>query len=304
MTRQSFSLRFFLKNPKDVLSKVYVRIIVNRRKVEIGTSITVKTIDWDDKAQRPNRQKAAAEELLFLENQFVTWKREWEMLGTPYTARDFKNKYLGQGNGSQELLAYFKEHADQIRVQREDYSWGTVKNYYTTHRHLQAYLTKIQNTHMYIQQVNYAFLKRFDAFLLTIPNVKGTLMSRNTANKHHQRLNTVLNQAYPGGGHRIQPLCEVQNQEHQDAPHLSQQGRGGPPTRLGLPKRIGAGHRFGYFPLLGLHRPPLYRCPMPASRTYLPRSGGPLVAKAHTAENGRSGGAAHFLSGPKNHREI
>ena len=75
--KESTSLRFFLYSaPVSQENKLYLRIVVDRKKTEVclGHIIDLKT--WDDERQRSTKDKRLNEELSFFENKIFGIKRD------------------------------------------------------------------------------------------------------------------------------------------------------------------------------------------------------------------------------------
>jgi len=86
---------------------------------------------------------------------------------------------------------------------------GSISRYVDTYDHLKNYLSKIKNTDFLLTEVNFKFIKDFDLYLRQQKSHRsGISLERNTINKHHSRLRTILIRAINEGSLIKNPYAE------------------------------------------------------------------------------------------------
>lgn len=196
--KESFSLKFVLvplkENPEQ--GKIYVRIIVNRKKAEIATEHVLENQRWDAGAQRAIKNPALNEELVYIENKIRDIKRQLVYSGKPVSARIIKDVYTGAHKTKRYLIEYFTEYIEMMEGVPSEYSEDLVQHYKTTKYHIQDYLKSIRANDVLLEEVDYKFLRNLDQHMLSKINPQYKKpMGRNTANKQHSRLKKVLSTA-------------------------------------------------------------------------------------------------------------
>jgi integrase/recombinase XerD len=189
----SFSLKFFLKEVDQNLSKIFVRIIVNRKKAELSTSLKINPNDWNEETQKSFKDKRLNEELVFIESNLHEIRRQIQYLRKPLSATLIKKLYTGEEKDKFGLLEYFEDFISRIENLPKEYKVGTVSHYRTTLKHLKDYCTLKKCMNIMVKEIDHKFISNFDYFLCTNPlEFSEKPMERNTANKQHSRFRTVL----------------------------------------------------------------------------------------------------------------
>ncbi len=215
--KESFSIRFVPNPIRDNVKqgKIYIRIIVNRKKAEIATEHIIESSLWDAASQRVKRKPRLNEELVHYENEILAIKRELVFKGKPISAKIIKDLYTGAGKSRHYLLDYYEKYYQSLQ-QTTEFAHDTVRSYNTTLGHLRKFLLSKQVDDMRLvddekllgsmdydvlpEQVDYTFIREFDEFMMTRPSQQyGKPMGRNSANKQHTRFKKVLNTARKEG---------------------------------------------------------------------------------------------------------
>ncbi|GAA0891228.1 site-specific integrase [Fulvivirga kasyanovii] len=200
--KESFSLKFVLiplkENPEQ--GKIYIRIIVNRKKTEIATEHVLENSKWDASAQRGIKTPALNEELVYIENKIREIKRQLVYSGKPISARIIKDIYTGASKTTRYLIEYFTDYIKSMEAMPGEYSEDLVQHYKTTKYHLEDYLKSLGVSDIKLEEVDYKFLRGFDQNMLSKINPQYKRpMARNTANKQHSRFKKVLSTAVKEG---------------------------------------------------------------------------------------------------------
>lgn len=116
-----------------------------------------------------------------------------ELQEKPVSAKLIKDLYTGATQIRKFLLQLFDEHIDQLAKLTQEYAAGTVKNYRVTRKHVSHFLQTKKLKDVPIDSIDYKFIADFDFFIMTkLGENNKRSMNRNSANKQHQRLKTIL----------------------------------------------------------------------------------------------------------------
>lgn len=174
---ESFSIKFFLKPAKVVGGKnqIYVRIIVNREKVEFSTKLSIKQSEWREDSGRAFKSNTINDELSEIEADFRKIRRQILDKGERLTAKAIKRYYKGEKQFNKGILEYFDTNVKELELYASTgkLSKGTIKNYNTTSTHLNYFIKNVkkQNDNP-MGEIEYSFINEFDIYLKTITEVK------------------------------------------------------------------------------------------------------------------------------------
>ncbi|QHT68676.1 hypothetical protein GXP67_19520 [Rhodocytophaga rosea] len=198
-SKESFSLKFFIiPQPDNIHAKIFLRITVDRKKVEMYTGSTIRIDMWNEAAQQAKSTKKTSntgvnEDLLKLKNQITDIKRRLQYEGKPISSKLIKDIHTGAVGEKHFLLEYFNDHISQLEKLSKEYSKGTIKNYRVTYKHLQNFIISKRLKDIELLQVDTKFINDFDFHLMTyISSDNKSAMDRNSANRQHKRLKAVL----------------------------------------------------------------------------------------------------------------
>lgn len=189
------SLKFFLnlEKGKGGLGKIYLRIVVNRKKAEIATSFSLAPEDWDDNRQRAKKANHINEKLSDMEKKIYRFQSLLEHEGRPVTARILKDLFLEKDKLDVYLIEFYSRFIAQVKS-NPDLSNETISTYNQTYKHIENYIPAQFNIKdIPIKQVDYKFISSFDAYL------QSQKLVRNTINKHHSRFRTLIIRAIKEG---------------------------------------------------------------------------------------------------------
>lgn len=201
MRNDSFSLKFYLSSDNKHQSgqfPVYLRIVVNRKKVEISTKLMVKNEnDWDEITQRVNHKSPVNSEINKIEAQITNYYDGLKHNGKPISALTLKEHYLGRGERTVSLKLFLQTSVKDRIIDNKELSPNTTKNYVTTLIHLNSFLEESNQKNIFIRDVNDTFLRKWDKYLVNkaLYNKFNVTLHRNTINKYHSKLRVILNMA-------------------------------------------------------------------------------------------------------------
>lgn len=209
MKEQNLSLRFYLNTLKAKAGKhpIYVRIVVNRKKVEIATDKALLPTEWNEAKQRAKKNQVVNDRLTEIEKQINDIVHNFRKDKKPFTAHQIKRIYTNADSEDANLLSYFGAYIDRMKLANE-HARGSVSRYQDTKDHLEKFLEQRNRKDLLIPQVDYKFISDFDIYLLNQATKRANgKMLRNTANKHHTRLKTILIRAQREGITSTQPYA-------------------------------------------------------------------------------------------------
>lgn len=197
----SLSVRFYLNEYKAKGGKmpIYLRITVNRLKSELATIYTAEPKEWNETKQRTKKNTAVNEYLSFIESQVYEIAKRLEKEKKPLTAHSIKNYLTQKDRLDAYLLEFFEQYIARLTKTAEEGS-ELPNDYRRTKDHLEKFFEQKKWSDILIENVNYKFISDFDQYLLSqrVKNDKNN-MQRNTVNKHHSRLRTILIRAMKEG---------------------------------------------------------------------------------------------------------
>ncbi len=192
--RYTFGIQFVIRHSRTKTHRaasVYARITVNQRRSEISLKRTVDPECWDDVK---GVAKGKTEEIQNLNNhlertrsQIAECYHQLVQQGKVITADLVKSIYLGEGQEEFTLCTLIEYHNTH---QKEILSLGTIKNYYTTKKHITKFLKeKRRRLDIHLSELNYQFITDFERFLRShTPTDHRRGLANNGVMKHLERL--------------------------------------------------------------------------------------------------------------------
>jgi site-specific recombinase XerD len=201
MRNDSLSLKFYLgldKKHLDGKCPIYLRIVVNRKKVEISTKLLVKAeYEWDNIIQRIKSKTPINTRLSQIEGEITDHFQSLKHSGKNITAAQLKEMYLGRGAKTMSLSNFFTTSVKDRILDNKELSEATKRNYRTTIFHLEEFLDDSYQKKIPLQEVNDSFLRKWDLHMTNkkLVNSSSQTLHRNTINKYHTKLKAILNLA-------------------------------------------------------------------------------------------------------------
>lgn len=198
----SFSIKFYLNRNKGKGEqfKIYGRLIHDRKKCEFATNYYIEETKWDDARGRAKRNQVINDELSDLEARINRIRRKLLDDEKPVSSRIIIEILKGDRKEKRSLLEYINEHIEEI-IRKKEHAENT-RNHYKSSRNIYAKFIKenLKRSDVTIHSIDYNFLKKFDDWMLSEYTDKmGHSVKRNTVNKHHSRLRTLLHKAVREG---------------------------------------------------------------------------------------------------------
>ena len=199
-TNNTFTVIFFTRKSRGNSKKlaIYARITVNGKRSEISLKRSISVCNWDSSK---GKARGTTENIRIL-NKYLDHVYGQVLDCHKQLLEEFKiispgaikARYLGEDDQRKTLLELIEYHnTNMVSVLKA----GTMKNYYTTEKYLNKFLTqKPRVNDIYLKQLNYRFIIDFEQFLRNVKNSKKQLMlSNNGVMKHLERFKKMINLA-------------------------------------------------------------------------------------------------------------
>ncbi|WP_223034064.1 site-specific integrase [Hanstruepera marina] len=200
-TSTTFSILFWLKlsKAKNGKAPLYARITVNGKRAEISLKRKIKIEYWSsakNKVKGTNQEARIINEFLDqVSSELHQSKNELKSEGKIISAQTVKARYLKEDELNFSLNDIIKYHNEDMVGKLK---WGTQKNYFTTQGYIADFIfIKYKVTDMYLKQLDYNFILRFEKYLRSyIPTDHQKPMGNNTVMKHIERFRKMITLAY------------------------------------------------------------------------------------------------------------
>lgn len=194
----SFSIKFYLNKgkKKGEQLKIYGRLIIERKKSEFATNYYIEETKWDKAKGRAKRNQVINDELSEIEAKLNRIRRKLLDDGKPVSAKNIIEILKGKRKEKRFLIEFINEHIDEIILKKE-HSVNTQNHYKSSRNIYEKFLDeRLKTKDISLDLIDYDFLKKFDEWMLSEYKDKfGGSVKRNTVNKHHSRLRTILHKA-------------------------------------------------------------------------------------------------------------
>lgn len=184
---------------KDGTCPIYVRLLLNGKRVELSTGLRALPDKWDEVHQillgeyeevysSNERLIKIKTTLIDIYNRLVSSSKEFDIV-------DIKNEFLGKSD-SKGILEIFDYYLKTIENNiGHGYAFRTLKHYRVSRKKLAEFIKlKMRKKEVPITSVDYNFLNQFDMFLKSEYGVH-----QNTAWNYHKHLKRVMNLAVSMG---------------------------------------------------------------------------------------------------------
>ena len=189
------SIKFYLQENNQNIErpKVYMRIIINRKKTELATSFSLPPADWDDLRQRAKYNPQINQELAKLESKVYQIQSMLELEQRPVSARIIKDLLKEKDKVNAYLIEFYEQFLAE-KTANPELSPETPALYRQTFNYLKLFTKEeYKSSDILVKQIDFRFVTRLDQFLLC----QG--LCRNTINKHHSRFRSMIHRAIKEG---------------------------------------------------------------------------------------------------------
>ena len=213
MTRATFTILFFIKRTKELKNgtmPIYVRITVNKQRVEFGLQKSIEEDQWhSEKGYAIGTSKSAREinsYLDFVRSKMLLKKREMEEENRVITALTLRNHYLGIEDSGKTILQIFREHNERCEgLMNIDFAPGTVERYKSSYNHVERFIKqRYKRDDMALYEITPMFISDFEFYLKTTRKC-----CHNTSVKYIKNFKKIIRIALANGWMKADPFINV-----------------------------------------------------------------------------------------------
>lgn len=170
----TFHLRLDKMNPVTQEAPIYLRITVNRKRVNLSINRAVNPERWKQTEQLQKARKTEDRELSFymesIRSRLKEVERELLESKVPITAETIKNAFAGNHKKEKTLLEVFEYHNNNFKalVLSGQASQGTLDRYLCVIKHLRAFLKfQYNRSDIQLSELEFSFITHFDFYFRT-----------------------------------------------------------------------------------------------------------------------------------------
>ena len=218
---QKVSLKYYLLTTRTTIGKlpIYLRITANRQKSELYTGYTATLKEWSQEDQLIKNNPIVNQELSKMKSKVYEIIIDLEKTKKPISTSILKSLLSGKQSLDISLIQYFTKHLSEIQIRNEikNISIAKYKQSLNTLIAFIPYKYKVQD--ITLSQIDYDFVNSYDLYLREVHE-----LHKNTINKYHSRLRTILLKALAEGHIIKQPYANFKlNSIKTDREYLSQE---------------------------------------------------------------------------------
>ena len=215
------SLKYYLLTTRTTKGElpIYLRITMDRKKAELHSGYTSTIKDWSQEDQLTKSNNTTNQELSKMRSKVYELIIDLEKKNKPVSAAILKDLLTGKDKIDIGLLSYFQKHIDEIKIKNE-IKVISINKYTQSINSLKEFILNKYNRKEYnIDQIDYEFINAYDLYLR-----EAYSLHKNTINKYHSRLRTILLKALAEGHLFKQPYANFKlNTLKTDREYLSQE---------------------------------------------------------------------------------
>jgi len=198
------SIKFYLfeGSKKKGVFPIYMRITYARKKAEHHTGYTCTKKEWNEANQNTRNNSHVNSKLSDKKAAVYNFVSDLEKEKKPITAALLKDLLTGKAQVKVNVLDYLDNHIKEITL-RAQIKTISLNKYKQSQNTLKSYIPeKYSRPDLLMDQVNYEFINGYDLYLKKTLN-----LHKNTINKYHSRLRTLLLKALAEGIISKQPYA-------------------------------------------------------------------------------------------------
>lgn len=181
---------------------IFLRITYNRKKAELHAGYTSTAKDWNKQDQVTKSNLSINQELAKQKAKLYDLVIELQKKNRPISAAILKDLYTGKNQTQAHLLEYLKAFIEETTI-RGQIKAISLNKYRQSAKTLNEFIfAKFGLNDLPIEQVTFEFINGYDLFLKQQYN-----LHKNTINKYHSRLRTLLLRGLAEGILQKQPYA-------------------------------------------------------------------------------------------------
>jgi integrase/recombinase XerD len=198
------SIKFYLfeGSKKKGVFPIYMRITYARKKAEHHTGYTCTKKEWNEANQNTRNNSHVNSKLSDKKAAIYNFVSDLEKEKKPISAALLKDLLTGKAQVKVNVLDYLDNHIKEITL-RGQIKTISLNKYKQSQNTLRSFIPeKYGRPDLLMDQVNYEFINGYDLYLKKTLN-----LHKNTINKYHSRLRTLLLKALAEGIISKQPYA-------------------------------------------------------------------------------------------------
>lgn len=199
--QNSLTLKFYLYSSGKTKGElpIYLRITYQRKKAELSTGYTCLASKWNPDTEL-SKDSGINRSLAEIRSKAFELFSDRIRHDQPISAHLLKELLSGKEKTQIGLISYFEKQIEEIKLKAEIQK-VSINKYRQSLASLQEFIfVKYQLTEFYLSDINYSFINDYDLYLRSDRN-----LHKNTINKYHSRLRTILFKAFNEGHIAKQP---------------------------------------------------------------------------------------------------
>ncbi|HEX7365677.1 MAG TPA: site-specific integrase [Pelobium sp.] len=203
-------LCFHLKKPKNYANgplPIYLRIIVDLKRVEISIGKECDQIRWCKKSERiiGNREETKILNKYIEQFQAKVYEAQEFLIreSIEVTSDAIRNQVLGKKESIRTILQVFAEHNNKIEaLVGKEFAAGTLERYKTSLKHTQDFIEwKYKVKDLDIKKIDHHFISEYEFYLRTIRNC-----ANNSAVKYIKNFGKIVRICLANGWITVNPM--------------------------------------------------------------------------------------------------
>jgi len=193
------SIKFFPRK-EQVLDNgnipIYVRVILNRDKLDFSSRQSIyKLSDWDDVIMRVKKKTPINSALNEIEHDINEAYNFLKYHNKPMTISALRKQLRADKTVKLRLTDFVDDYFEAHVQDNSEYASATKQTYSSTITHLKKFLEATGGKRLLVAEADLEFIKDFDNYLInrSITEKKG--LKKNSANKYHTKMKTMLYKA-------------------------------------------------------------------------------------------------------------
>jgi len=175
---------------------------MDRKKAELHSGYTCTPKEWLKEEQLTKSNNTINNELAKTRSKVYELIIDLEKRNKSVSASQIKELLSGKEKIEIGLIAYFKRHIEEIRIKNEIKDVSINKYTQSINTLIEFIQKKYKKQELNIDQIDYEFINAYDLFLRETHS-----LHKNTINKYHSRLRTILLKALAEGHLFKQPYA-------------------------------------------------------------------------------------------------
>lgn len=203
-------LCFHLKKPKNYTNgplPIYLRIIVDLKRIEISIGRECEPSKWCKKSERVmgNREETKILNKYIGEFQAKVYEAQELLIrnSEEVTADAIRNQVLGRKESAKTILQVFAEHNAKVEaLVGKEFAAGTLERYKTSLKHTQDFIEwKYKVKDLDIKKIDHQFITEYEFYLRTVRNC-----ANNSAVKYIKNFGKIVRICLANGWITVNPM--------------------------------------------------------------------------------------------------